>query len=99
RADGAIDFLGRADHQVKIRGFRIEPDEVAAILCPHPALRQAVVVARPAGAGDLRLVAYVVAAETAPAVADLRGFLKDRLPAYMVPTDFVFLDALPLNPA
>jgi len=103
RADGFIDFLGRADHQVKIRGFRIEPDEVAAVLAKHPAVRQTVVTARPSAAGDLRLVAYLVvglvAGDQPLVIDDLRAYLADRLPAYMVPTDFVALDALPLNPS
>jgi amino acid adenylation domain-containing protein len=99
RPDGAIDFLGRADHQIKIRGFRIEPDEIAAVLAQHPAVRQAVVVARPAAAGDLRLAAYLVAGDPPPAADDLRGYLRDRLPAYMVPADFVVLESLPLNPS
>jgi amino acid adenylation domain-containing protein len=100
RADGVIDFLGRADHQVKIRGFRIEPDEIAAVLGEHPAVRQAVVIAREGGAGGgLRLVAYLVGGDPPPAVEVLRGFLDKRLPAYMVPADFVVLAALPLNPA
>ena len=99
RPDGLIDFLGRADHQLKIRGFRIEPDEIAAVLQGHPAVRQAVVVGRPAAAGDLRLVAYLVAAEPPPAAGDLRRFLEDRLPPYMMPTDFVTLAALPLSAA
>ncbi len=98
RANGDIEFLGRADHQVKIRGFRIEPDEVAAVLAQHPAVRKAVVVPRPAAGGDLALVAYFVAADPAPEIADLRTFLKDKLPAYMVPADFVSLAAFPLAP-
>jgi amino acid adenylation domain-containing protein len=98
RSDGTLDFLGRLDHQVKVRGFRIEPDEIAAVLALHPAVREAVVAARGAAA-DLRLVAYVAVADPPPSVHDLQGFLRDRLPAYMVPADFVVLESLPLTPA
>jgi amino acid adenylation domain-containing protein len=99
RADGSIDFLGRADHQVKIRGYRIEPDEVAAGLAKHPGVRETVVVARPAATGDPRLVAYLIPADPAPSLDDLRAFLRDKLPAYMLPTDYVQLDTFPLNPS
>ncbi len=95
--DGNLEFLGRVDDQVKIRGFRIEPGEVAAVLCRHPGVREAVVVPLDAPAGGLRLVAYA-AVESDVSAAGLRSFLKDALPAYMVPSDFVLLDALPLTP-
>ncbi|HSS48622.1 MAG TPA: AMP-binding protein, partial [Thermoanaerobaculia bacterium] len=102
--DGAVEFLGRLDHQVKIRGFRIELGEIEATLAAHPGVREAVVVAREraaAGAlGDWHLVAYVVGREgmeLAPEAEELRGFLRSRLPAHMVPWAFVALPALPLN--
>ncbi|MFO0762765.1 MAG: amino acid adenylation domain-containing protein [Byssovorax sp.] len=99
RPDGALEFLGRADQQVKIRGYRIELDEVTAALEQHPAVRQAVVVARDDGSGDKRLVAYLVAsAEGAPAPEELRAFLRQKLPEMMVPAAFVRMDALPLTP-
>ncbi|MEM7350068.1 MAG: amino acid adenylation domain-containing protein [Acidobacteriota bacterium] len=101
RADGAIEFLGRLDHQVKLRGFRIELDEIRAVLCQHPRLAEAVVVTRNDGpAGDLRLVAFAVPmAGSEPALDELRQFLGQRLPDYMVPAAFVFIDALPLTPS
>ncbi|MCP4658067.1 MAG: amino acid adenylation domain-containing protein, partial [bacterium] len=86
--DGRLDFLGRIDHQVKIRGFRIELGEIEAVLASHEAVAAVVVVAR-----DQRLVAYVVG-ET----GELRSFLAERLPGYMVPSVFVSLEALPLLP-
>jgi acyl carrier protein len=99
RNDGTIEFLGRKDFQVKLRGFRIELGEVEATLCLHPSVSEAVVVAREDRPGDKRLVAYVVAAaaQSAPATGVLRAFLQEKLPDYMIPSAFVFLDALPLT--
>ncbi len=100
RPDGNIEFLGRIDHQVKVRGFRIELGEIEARLGQHPALRESVVVAREDVPGDRRLVAYVVSAkEDAPTVGELRNFLRQTLPEYMVPSVFVYLEALPLSPS
>jgi len=96
RADGQIEFLGRADNQVKIRGFRVEPAEVEEVLREHPALCDAVVTARQRTAGDVHLAAYVVGQEGYdPDPAELRRYLAERVPDYMVPSVFVPLKALP----
>ncbi|MGB8507211.1 MAG: phosphopantetheine-binding protein, partial [Pyrinomonadaceae bacterium] len=98
--DGVIEYVGRADHQVKIRGFRVELGEVEGALDRHPGVRQAVVVALEDTPGEKRLVAYVVPdAEQTPDVSQLRGFIREELPDYMVPSAFVFLDTLPLTPS
>ncbi|HEY8262668.1 MAG TPA: amino acid adenylation domain-containing protein, partial [Methylosinus sp.] len=107
RADGVIEFLGRVDHQVKIRGHRVEPGEIEACLATHPLVRAAAVVARPAGAGIYRLVAYVAgeasAIEALPNktstvdIEELRRHLRAALPDYMIPAAFVALEALPLT--
>jgi len=97
--DGKIEFLGRIDHQVKIRGFRIELGEIEALLEKHPQVRKTVVLARKDIPNDCRLVAYLVNHENAtPSVNELREFLKEKLPEYMLPSAFVMLDALPLTP-
>ena len=97
-ADGNIEFLGRIDDQVKIRGFRIELGEIGSVLAQHPAVREVVVLAREDSSGDKRLIAYVVAnQQPSPATNQLRNYLKEKLPDYMVPSAFVFLDKLPLT--
>jgi amino acid adenylation domain-containing protein len=97
RADGTIEFLGRRDQQVKVRGFRIELGEIEAALALHGAVREVVVMAREDEPGDKRLVAYHVATRGV-AASELRGFLKEKLPEYMVPAAFEQLEALPLTP-
>jgi thioesterase domain-containing protein/acyl carrier protein len=94
---GAIEFLGRSDHQVKIRGHRIEPGEVEAALRQHPAVREALVLAREDEWGDRRLVAYVSPAAPEVTPGGLRAFLRERLPAYMIPARFALLERLPLT--
>jgi natural product biosynthesis luciferase-like monooxygenase protein/amino acid adenylation domain-containing protein len=97
--DGTIDFLGRLDKQVKIRGFRIELEEIENALIEHPAILDTVVVASEYAPGEKQLVAYLTsAAPIAPHPAELRAYLKDKLPEYMLPAVFVPLAALPLTP-
>ncbi|HKH46873.1 MAG TPA: amino acid adenylation domain-containing protein [Thermoanaerobaculia bacterium] len=100
RADGTLEFAGRVDEQVKIRGFRVEPGEIESALAACPEVGECAVVAREEGTpGDLRLVAYVVPAPGRTASASvLRAFLDERLPAWMVPSAFVPLSALPRTP-
>ena len=88
--DGVIEYLGRLDHQVKLRGFRIELGEIESALTEHPAVREAVVMAREDSPGDKRLVAYVVPEAGGQAsVEGLRSLVKAKLPEYMVPSAFV----------
>nr|AXN93590.1 PuwF-G [Cylindrospermum alatosporum CCALA 994] len=96
--DGNIEYLGRIDNQVKLRGFRIELGEIETAIALHPQLKQAVVSIREDQPNIRRLVAYLVAEGETPSSSELRSFLKQQLPDYMVPGIFVFLDALPLTP-
>jgi amino acid adenylation domain-containing protein len=96
--DGNIEFLGRIDNQVKIRGFRIELGEIDAVLSQHPEVRETVVLARDDQPDNKRLVAYVVPNHKPPATSELRHFLFQKLPDYMVPGAFVMLSSLPLTP-
>ena len=97
-ADGNIEFLGRCDDQVKIRGYRIEPKEIELALCQQPGIHEAVVVAQEEPSGDKRLVAYLVAEhEGGPAANELRIFLREKLPEFMIPAAFVTLSELPLT--
>jgi amino acid adenylation domain-containing protein len=98
--DGSIEFLGRLDHQVKLRGHRIELGEIESVLGIHPLVQESVVIVTENTSSDPRLVAYIIAkqAETPPETAELRHFLAEKLPDYMLPSHVVFLDTLPLTP-
>jgi thioesterase domain-containing protein/acyl carrier protein len=97
--DGNLEYLGRLDHQVKIRGYRIELGEIETVLEQYPGVRGCLVMAREDVRGDKRLVAYLVANSKAEfSLGGLRGFLKAKLPHYMVPSAFELLDAFPLGP-
>lgn len=97
--DGNIEFLGRGDNQVKIRGFRIELGEIEAELSQHPQVGEIALLVREDEPSNKYLVAYIVPREEVlPTVSELRSFLKQKLPDYMVPSAFVMLDALPLTP-
>jgi amino acid adenylation domain-containing protein len=95
--DGNIEFLGRLDDQVKIRGYRVEPGEIEAALALHPSVRECAVVARKGADDELELVAYLVGGDASP--EELQSFLRESLPAYMVPQRFARLDALPFTPS
>ena len=98
RSDGAIEFMGRFDHQVKIRGFRIELGEIEAALISYPAIQDAVVIVREDKPGDKRLAGYLLVEDNAElAVAELRAFVRERLPNYMLPSAFMVLDSFPLT--
>ena len=99
RADGVLEYLGRADHQVKLRGFRIELGEIEACLEEHLLIEQAVVLAREDQPGEKKLVAYIQTAteQTHLSWTDLHMFLGERLPAYMIPASFVRVLTFPLT--
>jgi hypothetical protein len=103
-ADGELEFVGRNDDQVKIRGFRIELGEITARLQEHPAVEEAVAIALEDAPGEKRLVAYYCPSalhafpDSKSLLADIRSFLRERLPEYMVPAAYVRLESLPLTP-
>ncbi len=95
--DGELEYLGRIDLQVKIRGFRIELGEIESAMNRHSGIRECTVIARDEASGERRLVAYAVCVANPPSTTELRAFLTETLPQYMVPSQFVFMDALPLT--
>ncbi len=97
--DGNIEYISRIDHQVKIRGFRIELGEIESVLSSHAGVDKAAVIVREDNPGDKRLVAYIISEnKETPKASSLRSHLQEKLPEYMVPSAFVFLDKLPLTP-
>jgi amino acid adenylation domain-containing protein len=97
-SDGSIEFKGRTDEQVKVRGFRIEPREIETALSEHEGVKEAIVVAFGEMGEEKRLAAYLVAGHGGgPSISELRNSLKERLPDYMIPAAFVYLDVLPLT--
>ena len=99
RPDGILEYLGRADNQVKVRGYRIELGEIEAALATHPGVQSCAVLAREDEPGDRQLVGYVSPAKNhSPTPEELRSFLQQSLPSYMVPAHFVLLESLPLTP-
>ena len=96
RENGDLEYLGRIDHQVKIRGFRIELSEIESMLARHPSVKECAVLARSDTGSEPRLVAYLVTGAQ-PGVEDLRTHLAQKLPEYMVPSAFVFLETFPLT--
>jgi amino acid adenylation domain-containing protein len=98
RPDGTIEFVGRVDNQVKISGYRIELGEIEAVLMQHPDVQSAAVIARQDAPGEKKLVAYVVQHRIGRPANELRALLVRKLPLYMVPSAFVFMDVLPLSP-
>jgi amino acid adenylation domain-containing protein len=101
RADGCIEFLGRIDNQVKIRGYRIEPDEINAVLNTYPGVRGSHVLARRRKSGELSLCAYYVpdpTAGTIPTDSELKSFLREHLPNYMIPGSLIRVETIPLTP-
>lgn len=94
---GEVEYLGRIDHQVKVRGYRIELSEVEARIAEHPQVREIAAIAKPDASGSHRLIACIVTHDSALTAGEMRLFLKDRLPEFMVPSAFVFFDRFPLN--
>jgi amino acid adenylation domain-containing protein len=96
--DGSIEFIGRVDHQIKVRGVRVEPAEVERVIRQHPAVLEAVLIAQENKPEHVRLIAYIVPrTASTPSSRDLRRYLVQHLPDYLIPAGFVFLEALPLN--
>src|SRR5262249_27108848 len=99
RPDGNVEFAGRRDQQVKIRGYRIEPAEIEAALARHPGVRAALVRPYESQSMEKCLVAYIIPEQgPQPGVSELRNHVSKRLPDYMVPASYVFVEALPLTP-
>jgi amino acid adenylation domain-containing protein len=98
RADGILEFLGRVDHRVKIRGCRVELEEIEHILLEHPDIQAAAVIMMDESGNETRPIAHIACGGQQPSINELRDFLKERLPDYMIPVGFVFRERLPLTP-
>jgi acyl carrier protein len=98
RSDGNLELIGRRDFQVKIRGFRVELNDVEAAIMHHKYVKKCAVTVIEPDTPHRRLAAYIVTGEEALSIAELRDFLRQRLPGYMVPADFMLLPVLPLTP-
>ena len=97
-SDGNLEFLERIDQQIKLRGFRVDLGEIETVLAQHPTVQESVVVARDEAFGDRRLVAYIVSAQHQESPThELRAFLQQKLPDYMIPADFIALKEIPLT--
>jgi amino acid adenylation domain-containing protein len=98
-SDGNIEFLGRLDNQVKIRGFRIELGEIETLVNQHPQIKESIIIVREDVPGDKRIVAYIVPkSEQVITEEQIRNYLKEQLPTYMIPSGFVSLESFPLTP-
>ena len=97
RPDGSVEYLGRIDNQVKIRGFRIELGEIQSLLSQHPQVAQSAVVCDAPEGSESRLIAYYLSEESAPSAEELRAFLKEKVPDYMLPAAFLALERFPLT--
>ena len=98
--DGRIECLGRNDSQIKIYGFRVELGEIETVLSEHPAVRKSVVVVHEGGSGQKSLIAYIISqSEQLPPGSELRSFLREKLPGYMIPSSFVVIETFPLTPS
>jgi amino acid adenylation domain-containing protein len=97
--DGNIEFLGRIDNQVKIRGFRLELGEIEVVLSQHPEVKDVTVIVRENTSGEKYLVAYLITkTKLVPTIQNLNSFLAQKLPKYMIPSRYLFLEAFPLSP-
>jgi len=94
--DGQIEFVGRIDDQVKIRGFRIELGEIETVLNQHPQVKEAIIIAREDQPGVKRLCAYIIGHKKL-SISELRLFLQEKLPQYMIPSFLIILEAFPLT--